>query len=183
MNSTQTAGGGSKRRKSRGEGTKDGWTQGLALRAAMMMYPFSLWHVCSGVYRGPIGGFFLGVVGRGVGQIDLHVIRHFFQEVRGHQATMAIELTLGTKMVSTENKRKKLEEPLTNGQICQRKMPCASLKRKSISHTFVKHLKDCWSFSKSLFYESKVYQKLNYSNVLKCFNRNYTLDFLMQLLL
>lgn len=96
MNSTQTASGGSKRRKSR-ERTEDGWTQGLALRAAMMMYPFALWDVGGGVGRGPVGRLFLGVVGRSIGQIHLHVIRHFFQEVRGNQTAVAVDLTLRTE--------------------------------------------------------------------------------------
>ncbi len=99
MNSTQTASGGSERRKSR-ERTEDGWTQGLALRAAMMMYPFALWDGGGRVGRGTVGRFFLGVVGRRIGQIHLHVIRHFFQEVRGNQTTVAVDLTLWTEMRS-----------------------------------------------------------------------------------
>ena len=88
--------GGSERRKSR-ERTEDGWTQGLALRAAMMMYPFALWDVGGGrVGGGPAGRLFLGVVGRSIGQIHLHVVRHFFQEVRGDQTAVAVHLTLWT---------------------------------------------------------------------------------------
>lgn len=69
------------RRKSRE--TEDGWTEGLALRAAM--YPFSL---------GPVGMFILGVAGWSVRQVHLHIVRHFFQKVGGDEATVAIDFTL-----------------------------------------------------------------------------------------
>lgn len=80
------------------ERTEDVWTQGLALRAAMMMYPFALWDGGDGVGRRPVGGLFLGVVGWSISQINLHVIRHFFQEVRGNQTAVAIDLTLWKEM-------------------------------------------------------------------------------------
>jgi len=85
-------------------GREDGWTQGLALRAAMMMYPFSLCYAGGRVGRGPVGRLFLGVVGWGISQIHFHIIRHFFQEVRGNQTTMAVDLTLWTETWGEEDR-------------------------------------------------------------------------------
>ena len=69
-------------------------TKGLALTAAaMMMYPFAL-RDGGGGGGGAVGGLLLGRVGGGVGQVHLHVIRHFFQEVRGNQSAMAVHLPL-----------------------------------------------------------------------------------------
>lgn len=61
----------------------------------MMMYPFALWNGGVGrVGRGAVARLLRGVVARSVSQIHLYVIRHFFQEVRGNQTTVAIDLTL-----------------------------------------------------------------------------------------
>lgn len=49
-------------------------------------YPFGLWP------RGRV----LRAVGWHVGQVDLHIIRHLFQEVGGHQAFLPVQLPLHT---------------------------------------------------------------------------------------
>ena len=80
-----------RRRRRRRSDEDEGWlcvcTGGLALRAAMVMYPFAL---CVGGRGGAVGGvgggaaagLLLGgvvvVVGGDVRQIHLHVVRHFF---------------------------------------------------------------------------------------------------------
>ena len=76
--------------------TEDGWTQGLALTAAVGggggggVYPFGL-----GLWR----QFHLRLglrpaARRRVRQVDLHVVRHFFEKVGGDKAPVAIDLTL-----------------------------------------------------------------------------------------
>lgn len=40
--------------------------------------------------------------GRGVGQVDLHVVRHFFQEVRRDQAFLPVKLPLRTQREAQE---------------------------------------------------------------------------------
>lgn len=69
---------------------------GLALTAATMMYPFALGDGGSAVGGGAVRELFLMLVGRSVGQIHFHVVRHFFQEVRGNQTTVAVHLALQT---------------------------------------------------------------------------------------
>lgn len=64
----------SDRREGRGEA---GELRGLA-------YPFGL-----GAH-----GRLVGVVGRSIGKVDLHVIRHFFQEIGRHEAFLPIQLSL-----------------------------------------------------------------------------------------
>lgn len=59
------------------EGREAGGLRGLA-------YPFGL-----GTH-----GRLVGVVGRSIGKVDLHVIRHFFQEVGRHEAFLPIQLSL-----------------------------------------------------------------------------------------
>lgn len=61
-----------------------------------MVYPFGLWARC----RYQIG-LVLTVVGGSVRQIDLHVIRHFFEKIGWNQATMSIKLTLKDKKQNT----------------------------------------------------------------------------------
>lgn len=69
---------------------------GLALTAATMMYPFALRDGGSTFEGGVVRELFKLLVGRSVGQIHFHVVRHFFQEVRGNQTTVAIHLALKT---------------------------------------------------------------------------------------
>lgn len=59
----------------------------------MMMYPFGLWDG-GRVSRGPVSRLLLGEVGRSICQIHLHIIRHFFQKVRGNKTTVAVDFTL-----------------------------------------------------------------------------------------
>lgn len=60
----------------RGEGEAGG-LRGLA-------YPFGL-----GAH-----GRVVGVVGRSIRKVDLHIIRHFFQEIGRHEAFLPIQLSL-----------------------------------------------------------------------------------------
>lgn len=64
----------------------------------MMMYPFALRDGGGGVGGETAGGLFRGVVRWGVGQIHLHVVRHFFQEVRGDQTAVAVHFALRRAM-------------------------------------------------------------------------------------
>jgi hypothetical protein len=59
--------------------------QGQRLRGSA--YPFGL-----GAH-----GRVLGVVGWRIGKVDLHVVRHFFQKVRGYQAFLPIQFPLKTR--------------------------------------------------------------------------------------
>lgn len=61
----------------RGRGRQAGRLRGLA-------YPFGL-----GAH-----GWVVGVVGRSIRKVDLHIVRHFFQEVGGHEAFLPIQLSL-----------------------------------------------------------------------------------------
>lgn len=72
----------------------------------MMMYPFSLWYSGGRVGVGAVGGPFLGVLGWCIGQIHLHVVRHFFQKVRGNQSAVAVEFPLMTVVGRAEDSRR-----------------------------------------------------------------------------
>lgn len=64
------------------EGMREGSRQAGRLRG--MAYPFGL-----GAH-----GWVMGVVGRSIGKVDLHIIRHFFQKVGRHEAFLSIQLSL-----------------------------------------------------------------------------------------
>lgn len=64
----------------RGRGREAGRLRGLA-------YPFGL----------GAQGWVVGVVGRSIRKVDLHIIRHFFQEVGRHEAFLPIQFSLETK--------------------------------------------------------------------------------------
>lgn len=62
--------------------TTEGRREAGGLRG--LAYPFGL-----GTH-----GRVVGVVGRSIRKVDLHVIRHFFQEVGRHEAFLPIQLSL-----------------------------------------------------------------------------------------
>lgn len=61
---------------------KEGKRQAGRLRG--LAYPFGL-----GAH-----GWVMGVVGWSIRKVDLHIVRHFLQEVGGHKAFLPIQLSL-----------------------------------------------------------------------------------------